>query len=541
MHERSKAPSSPDVRTPLEKGVSKRMSDIQGNPRAIALSTLALALAAIVGSGSAAAAERTDPAIPAAMRVALQRDLGISPAQVGRYVETERLAIRRQGQASRALGNRFGGAWLERDATGEFQLVIATTDRTQTARARALGGQVRVVARSLSQLEGVVSRLNRVQAATVSNARGGVDRRIHSWHIDLPTNTVVVTTDPSARDAAVAFVAASGADAKAVRFETSRERPQPVYDISGGDRYNVPGSWCSIGFSVTQGGNTGFVTAGHCSPAGTAVSGFNGVAIGTFAGSQFPGSDYAVVHNTSPSWAIQPWVNNYAGGNVGVVGGMEAPVGGAVCRSGARTNYRCGTITAKNVTVNYAAGATYGMVRSSACVGGGDSGGSFLTPGGEAQGVTSGGQLNPSTNENCSIASPVTYHQPLQPILNAYSLVLTTTPSCGRLNPSQGLATGASVTSCDGRFTFVIQGDGNLVLYKAGVGPLWASHVGGSNHHLEMQSDGNLVVYNGAGQAVWHTSTGGKNGAALFVQNDGNVVLYSHQGAALWSTGTYGN
>lgn len=513
-----------------------------GRAGSVAVSALSLSLLLALPLVASAASDNTNAAVPAAMRQALQRDLGLGPGQLPRYLEAERRAIHQHGQAARTLGDRFAGAWLERDATGEFKLVIATTDRTQAAKARALGDEVRVVRHSLAKLDAVMAQLNKTHKAQNAKLARKTDPRLHSWHVDLETNSVVITTDPGAQDAAIELVAASGADENAVRMVTAKQRPQPVYDIRGGDRYNVPNSWCSMGFSVLQGNTSGFVTAGHCGGAGTAVSGANGVALGSFAASRFPGADYAWVRNTNPgNWNILSSVNNYAGGNVDVRGGMEAAVGAAVCRSGARTGYRCGTITAKNVTVNYSAGPVYGMVQSNACVGGGDSGGSFITPGAEAQGVTSGGVLNGSTNENCSLSQPVTYHQPLQPILNAYNLVLRTVPSCGRLNPGDWRGTDGTVVSCDGRFTFVIQGDGNLVLYKNGVGPLWANHVYGGGHTLHMQTDGNLVVYNSAGQARWSTNTWGKNGAALFVQNDGNVVVYDHLGKPLWHTNTWGH
>ncbi|MGN6152058.1 MAG: M4 family metallopeptidase [Lysobacteraceae bacterium] len=115
----------------------------------------------------------------------------------------------------------------------------------------------------------------------------------------------------------------------------------------------------------------------------------------------------------------------------------------------------------------------------------------------------------------------------------------TTPPAgCGILSPGTTLATGGSVTSCDGRFTMIIQGDGNLVLYQNGVRALLANYVFGSNHRLSMQGDGNLVVYNGSNQAVWHTVTYGNPGAYLAVQNDGNAVVYSSSGRALWNSQT---
>ncbi len=108
---------------------------------------------------------------------------------------------------------------------------------------------------------------------------------------------------------------------------------------------------------------------------------------------------------------------------------------------------------------------------------------------------------------------------------------------CGILSPGSALGAGQSATSCDGRFTFAMQGDGNLVLYQAGVGAIWASWTNGSGADTAaMQEDGNFVIYAG-GVAVWHTYTYGRPGAYLAVQNDGNVVIY--QGSnPVWHTHT---
>jgi hypothetical protein len=504
---------------------------------------LSLAVFAMFGSTQAiAASDTSNTEMPAAMKFALQRDLGVMPGQIPSYLDAEKRALRTQGEARDALGASFAGAWMERDASGEFKLVIATTDRNRTAKVSANGQEVRVVQRSLAQLETVMSQLNRGQAALgVRSARGSMDPSIHSWRIDLRSNSVVVTTDVGAQNKAVDFIAASGADVNAIRFETSKFRPQPTVDIRGGDRYNMPTGGCSVGFAISRGSETGFATAGHCGAAGTQVStGPSNYLVGTVIASQFPGADQAWVRNDyAYYWTTQPWTNLYNGVNQNVLGNFEAPIGGGVCRSGATTGWRCGTMVAKNMTVNTTGGLVYGLAESSACGGFGDSGGPFITPGGEAQGVYSAANIPAGSNNNCSVATR-SWHYPIQPILNSYGLVLNTVQTCGRMNPGRTLATGGSVTSCDGRFTLVIQSDGHLVLYKAGVGAIWWNNVFGSGHVLAMQTDGHLVVYNGAGQPVWYTGTNGNNGAMLFVQNDGNVVIYNHFGQALWNTGTWG-
>jgi hypothetical protein len=513
--------------------------------RRILFSSLPLAISALLGAGQAFAADLSSPQISPAMRAALQRDLGLSASELPRYLDAERAAMRKQAEAQGALGADFAGSWLERNAGGEYRLVVASTRRDAVANAKLGGAEVRVVSRSLAELDAIKAKLDRGQATRSVGVLRQTDPSIHAWRVDLPSNSVVVTSDSNAGGAAMDFVARHGVDPKTVRFETSKARPQPTFDIRGGDRYWTPTGGCSVGFSVASYGDiTGFATAGHCGPVNAGVSGANNVDIGSFAGSQFPGADQAWVRNTNPAqWVAQPWVNNYAGGNQAVVGTQDVPIGGAICRSGATTGYRCGAVTAKNVTVNYSVGLTYNLVQSTACVGFGDSGGSFISPGGEANGVTSGGVIPGGSNDNCGVASPVTFHQPIQPLLNSYSLLVLTTPTCGRLNPGYTLNMNQSVTSCDGRFTLVMQGDGNLVLYQAGVGSLWSTNTWlpgnqGANYTARMQTDGNLVVYNSASQSRWSSRTWGRPGATLFVQDDGNVVIYTPQWQPIWASNT---
>lgn len=109
--------------------------------------------------------------------------------------------------------------------------------------------------------------------------------------------------------------------------------------------------------------------------------------------------------------------------------------------------------------------------------------------------------------------------------------------TCGYLWSGQSLGQGQSRSSCDGRFTLVLQGDGNLVLYHNGVGAIWATGTN-SGTSLVMQGDGNLVLYNWAGQALWSTATNGYPDARLLVQNDGNMVVYSASGSPRWASNT---
>jgi streptogrisin C len=247
---------------------------------------------------------------------------------------------------------------------------------------------------------------------TLDARSGTAAKSITSWYVDVASNTVVVKAKPEGAAAAKAFAASAGAAAGVVRVEVSAEQPRTFYDVVGGDAYYMGGR-CSVGFAVSG----GFVTAGHCGTPGTATQGYNQVSQGTFEGSSFPGSDYAWV-STNADWTPTGAVNDYAGGAVAVAGSTESAVGSSVCRSGSTTGWHCGTIQAKNQTVNYAEGAVGGMTQTDACAEPGDSGGSWLT-GNQAQGVTSGG------SGNCT-SGGTTFFQPVNEILSAYGLSLVT-------------------------------------------------------------------------------------------------------------------
>ncbi|MBN3815983.1 lectin [Paraburkholderia sp. Se-20369] len=94
------------------------------------------------------------------------------------------------------------------------------------------------------------------------------------------------------------------------------------------------------------------------------------------------------------------------------------------------------------------------------------------------------------------------------------------------------------LVSTDGRYQFILQDDGNLVLYRlSDHRPLWASGTNGKAvSKAIMQQDGNFVIYGYPG-AIWATGTNGKPNSTLIVQNDGNVVVYEPQ-VPVWATGT---
>jgi hypothetical protein len=522
-----------------------------------AVPTLSFALLAASLSHTAEAVDNTPDQglITPSMRFAMQRDLGIMPWQADAYVAAERKAMQSETDARGLLGTDYAGSWLERDANGQPKLVIAAkrsvrATNARAAKIRAADADLRLVRYDMAQLKGVMTQLDRsrgmraLPGLTADKNRGKIDPSIYSLHIDPRSNSVVMTTAEGALEKGIDFVAASGVDVNAVRFETQPYAPRPMQSaniIRGGDRYWAAPYGCSIGLSVSVGAETGFVTAGHCAPAGTQVLGANRVPIGNFVHSVFPGYDYGWVRNSSGAWTAYPWVNTHNGSNAGVIGNLEVAVGGTICRSGATTGWRCGTIISRSHTVYYPLGTVYGQILSSACGGSGDSGGSVIGTGGEGQGVHSGGNIAPGKVDNCSEPDPRSFHQPLPMILAAYpEMIVQTMQTCGRMNPGQVLTAGGRITSCDGRYHLAMQTGGNLVLHRSGVRAIWSSGTSGSNMRAYLRPDGNLVILNSANHRVWASGSWGYPGGTLLVRDTGNMVILNTARYTVWQTNTTG-
>jgi hypothetical protein len=109
-----------------------------------------------------------------------------------------------------------------------------------------------------------------------------------------------------------------------------------------------------------------------------------------------------------------------------------------------------------------------------------------------------------------------------------------------RLQPGQRLEVDGQLMSANGRARLVMQGDGNLVLYRTDDDhALWASGTDGKPvAYTIMQGDGNLVSYSAEGDYYWDSATDGHPGAWLILQNDGNLVIYDANHNWLWDSDT---
>jgi streptogrisin C len=366
---------------------------------------------------SAAETLGADRPSPAVLR-ALVRDLGLTDAQARTRLVNEAEAGARAGRLQNTLGQHFAGAWVSGATSAD--LTVATTDASDVAAIKAGGARAAVVKVALEDLRSAKAKLD---------AASGKALDTPVRYVDVRTNRV--TVQATSRAAATTLIAAAGVDPGVVAVKVSADRPRALYDVRGGDAYYVDDqARCSVGFSVTKGDQQGFATAGHCGTAGATTTGFNQVAQGTFENPVFPGQDMAWV-GVNSDWTATPAVKGEGDVDVQTAGSVQALAGAAVCRSGSTTGWHCGTIEQHDTSVSYAQGTVDGVTRTTVCAEPGDSGGSYIS-GTQAQGVTSGG------SGDCT-SGGTTFYQPINPVLSAYGLTLSTsTAESGTTAPQDG-------------------------------------------------------------------------------------------------------
>ncbi|MEJ2861157.1 S1 family peptidase [Actinomycetospora flava] len=261
--------------------------------------------------------------------------------------------------------------------------------------------------------------------------RRGAPAAVSAWWVDLATGSVVLALNTAPRDARSAGyvreareVDASVRVVEGVAAPTPRAAPAPpadppVYDLVGGDAIRVNGTRCSLAFTATApSGDPRLITAGHCTNRGGDVSGANNGPIGPVRSSVFDRTgDWGVV-DVGPGWRATSSVAAEGSTTRSITGTATAPVGATVCRSGSTTGWRCGKVTAVNVTANYAAGPVQGLVLTDACSEGGDSGGPFVS-GSSALGLLSGG------TGDCTTAGGTSLYQPIDEVLATERLTLS--------------------------------------------------------------------------------------------------------------------
>jgi streptogrisin D len=293
--------------------------------------------------------------------------------------------------------SRTAGSYLDQ-RTGAT--VVAVTDGAAAAAVRAAGLTPRLVRHSAAQLSGITSTLGR-STAIVGTA----------WAVDPVKNTVQVTADSTVSRADLAKLASVTrpfGDAVAIERVAGRFSLR----LSGGDAIYGGQYRCSAGFNVLSSSSTHYVlTAGHCGQIATTwyTNSAHTTVLGTTAGWSFPGNDYAIIRVTGSGISTPGAV-----GSQDITSAGTPSVGQTVYRRGSTTGIHSGTVTALNATVRYAEGTVSGLIETTVCAEGGDSGGS-LYAGTTAYGLTSGG------SGDCSRGG-TTFFQPVVEPLSVYGV-----------------------------------------------------------------------------------------------------------------------
>ncbi|MDA5280200.1 putative Ig domain-containing protein [Streptomyces sp. Isolate_45] len=397
----------------------------------VVAATALMGLAALPAhAGSSPGPTSPDPAasVPAGVRAAMARDLGLSPEGVRGRIADEQAADRTATAVRATVGDRVAGIWFD---AADGRLHAAVTTAADADAVRRAGAVAERVDHSADRLEAVTRQIGE----WAGNAPG-----LMAWGPDARANRVGVVLDPTRATSALRTRLAAFEDLVDVTESTDTPRQQGG-NIVGGEKW-VPGgeSPCSIGFPVTRtsGGTKAFLTAGHCTnDVNQAAYGKDGTRVGT-SNKNGTGSvnaaegDFGIVDVDQAGWEPTPTVSGWGKGDVTLTGTAEAVVGTAVCRSGQTTGFQCGEVTKTNQSVDYGNVVINGLSYSNACSAGGDSGGSYVTAsGGKAVGLHSGGG-----SATCSGGSgeKFTIFQPVNEALAKFGAGLTTsTPQPGEV------------------------------------------------------------------------------------------------------------
>ena len=108
----------------------------------------------------------------------------------------------------------------------------------------------------------------------------------------------------------------------------------------------------------------------------------------------------------------------------------------------------------------------------------------------------------------------------------------------GAVSANTALTVSDTLRSPNGNYRFVVQSDGNAVVYSGNTAIWDTNTVGsGSANTLTAQSDGNVVLRTSSGAVAWQSQTYGHGtGSQLALGNDGNLVFTGTNGVALWAS-----
>lgn len=105
----------------------------------------------------------------------------------------------------------------------------------------------------------------------------------------------------------------------------------------------------------------------------------------------------------------------------------------------------------------------------------------------------------------------------------------------------QALRAGLTMRSANGRFTFGIDGSGDLVVLD-GSSPIWRSYtIGNAAAELRVPANGVLALVRPDGSLLWSSASVTGTASRLVLRDDGALVVETSAGSELWSSKVQGS
>ncbi len=307
-----------------------------------------------------------------------------------------------------AAGPALAGIWFAPDepapsGTSEGKLMVGTWEPALAPVLSALGATPVVRSEPRRDPEGALRLLTGRTAA-------GMPDGIADFGVDEVSQELVVTVVGA--EPTILPTLLDGLDPSVLRIESTPTAPHLQAAISGGDTITDGTKRCTAGFTATDGRIDWLVTAGHCTRgSSTWISGPDGATVGSDARTADNGRDAGAIP-VGPGWTALPMA-----GGAPVHGARVAPVGTSVCLFGSTSGRSCGPISRTDVVVNFGGQQQTGLTAADLCGREGDSGGPYVTPDGQAQGVHTGA----GGNNGCT-----SYFTPVGTAMGSLGLTLRT-------------------------------------------------------------------------------------------------------------------
>jgi hypothetical protein len=253
-------------------------------------------------------------------------------------------------------------------------------------------------------------------------------------------------------------------------------RPMADSHVAGGTKLITEQNYaCTLGFwGFDASGGSVALTAGHCQHSGGAVTssdtedpwsgvGRLGPVIGDFTSGRYGGGFDAAAIRARGARVAEPTVKTWDGADTLPIKGTVAPVVGMpVCKSGARTGWTCGIVTALPSDYDMAGtSTTVSGFATSMCSAGGDSGAPVVS-GAYAVGVLSFGSFDIRQGDTASAcAMPVQVDRFINGALSGY-------PAAERASVRKALTENTAAMILTGVFPMVGPGPSVETLFGEG-------------------------------------------------------------------------